>query len=176
MAANMLPRLIRQCRLTSRSYQHATVLTNRLQQLYITSSHQTQEINRNPHNLRMQGKQQNKKGFQTEVNINKYILRLRLVISGRYVAAEIDQPDGSVILQAKTNEWHLERNLYSTCDKNAYKVLGKTIAKRMKQSGIYAVYWDIQEKTYHGRVKCFIDAVREAGISLKESQPNITPC
>ena len=72
--------------------------------------------------------------------------------------------------QATTKEWYLESKLYSQCDQTASRVLGETMAQRLLESGITSVYWDIGTKKYHGRVKKFIDAVVDGGVSLKETK------
>eukprot|EP00729_Bicosta_minor_P000431 gene431-27584_t len=95
---------------------------------------------------------------------------LRLNFTGRFAKADVDVPDGSLVVSATTREWYLESKLYSQCDQTASRVLGETMAQRLLESGITSVYWDIGTKKYHGRVKKFIDAVVDGGISLKETK------
>jgi ribosomal protein L18 len=52
---------------------------------------------------------------------------------------------------------------------------GEAMAQRLLESGITSVYWDIGSKKYHGRVKKFIDAVVEGGVSLKETKAYKVP-
>ena len=72
------------------------------------------------------------------------------------------------VITASTFEWPIERQLYSGCDKAAAHNIGVVMATRLREAGLATVYWDIQGKRYHGRVKAFIDAVRDNGIRLGE--------
>jgi large subunit ribosomal protein L18 len=46
------------------------------------------------------------------------------------------------------------------------KVVGKTIAERLKEQGITRVVFDRNGFLYHGRVKAVADAAREAGLEF----------
>ena len=46
------------------------------------------------------------------------------------------------------------------------KVIGKTIAERLKDKGVTRVVFDRNGFLYHGRVKAVADAAREAGLEF----------
>jgi large subunit ribosomal protein L18 len=46
------------------------------------------------------------------------------------------------------------------------KVIGKTIAERLKEKGVTRVVFDRNGFLYHGRVKAVADAAREAGLEF----------
>jgi len=124
-------------------------------------------INRNPRSPWLEGEKKPPPGFQTSSKKMDFVHRLRLTFSGRFVKADVDLGDGAIVLSTNTQEWHLERQLYSTVDKTAARVVGEVMAQRLLESGITRVYWDIGDKKYHGRVKEFIDAVVAGGISFE---------
>lgn len=89
--------------------------------------------------------------------------------SNRHTTAWLDYLDGRVILAASTKEDAIAKFLYSSSDKCASQNIGTIVAKRMIETGITKVHWHMGEgKTYHGKVKAFLDAVRAQGISLSE--------
>eukprot|EP00035_Acanthoeca_spectabilis_P022871 m.446314 g.446314 ORF g.446314 m.446314 type:complete len:216 (+) comp19344_c0_seq1:33-680(+) len=108
------------------------------------------------------------RGFGTEKSIKHFQHRLRLRLTGRHVYTELTRPDGTTILTASTLEWPIARHLYSGADKTACANLGAVIAARLKESGITSVFFDREGRSYHGKMKSFIDAVVDSGISLKE--------
>lgn len=108
--------------------------------------------NRNPQSPMLEGNHQIPRGFAT-TKAQKFVHRLRVRFSGRHTRADVDLGNGTTIISAHTKEWSMERQLYSTSDTTAARVLGETIAQRMHEAGIVAVSWDIGEKRYHGRTK-----------------------
>eukprot|EP00037_Helgoeca_nana_P008027 m.71902 g.71902 ORF g.71902 m.71902 type:complete len:210 (+) comp18678_c0_seq1:269-898(+) len=108
------------------------------------------------------------RGFATDNMVKHFQHRLRLRVSGQHVYGEVDRPDGTSIVTASTLEWAVRRHLYSGADKTACASVGAVMAARLKESGLTSVFFDRQGAGYHGKVKSFIDAVVENGISLKE--------
>jgi large subunit ribosomal protein L18 len=91
--------------------------------------------------------------------------RLILVRSNHYLYTQvIDDSSHQVLLSASTLEKELRAKLKSTKDKAAAKLLGETIAERLKEKKIAAVVFDRNVYAYAGRVKVFSDAAREKGI------------
>jgi hypothetical protein len=52
-----------------------------------------------------------------------------------------------------TTEPFFDKILYSRIDRNAARVVGLVMARRLKAQGIERVYWDMDGKKYHGRVR-----------------------
>lgn len=52
---------------------------------------------------------------------------------------------------------------YASSTVKAARTIGEELAIRMQDAGVSSVYWN-RPGTYHGKIKAFIDAVREAGI------------
>lgn len=91
--------------------------------------------------------------------------RLIMVRSNQYLYAQvIDDASRQVLLSATTLEKELKGKLKSAKDKAAAKLLGETIAARLKEKKIEAVVFDRNVYNYAGRVKVFSDAAREKGI------------
>eukprot|EP00052_Salpingoeca_macrocollata_P000575 m.21075 g.21075 ORF g.21075 m.21075 type:complete len:129 (+) comp10655_c0_seq1:1-387(+) len=119
-----------------------------------------QLVNRNPRSLERLGKLPGRMDF---------VYRLRLELTGRHVTAQVQHHTGRVVLSASTREMPIAQQLYGTADKAAAHNIGRVTAQRMQESGISAVHWDHQGRKYHGKVKEFLDALEQGGISLKET-------
>ena len=124
--------------------------------------------NGNPRSEQLLGRAAAREGFATDRGAAKFLHRLRLHLHGRNTRAVVDTPAGEKVVTAATHEWALEQHLYSGCDKAAAHNVGVVMATRLGEAGIGAVFWDIEGRRYHGRVKAFIDAVRANGIRLRE--------
>jgi large subunit ribosomal protein L18 len=91
--------------------------------------------------------------------------RLIMVRTNKYLYTQvIDDASHQVLLCASTLEKELKAKLKSAKNKDAAKLLGETIAERLKEKKIAAVVFDRNVYAYAGRVKIFSDAAREKGI------------
>jgi large subunit ribosomal protein L18 len=91
--------------------------------------------------------------------------RLIMVRTNKYLYTQvIDDASHQVLLCASTLEKELKAKLKSAKNKDAAKLLGETIAERLKEKKIAAVVFDRNVYAYTGRVKIFSDAAREKGI------------
>lgn len=101
-------------------------------------------------------------------------LHMVLTLSNRHVHAQIvDREAGLVITSAHTVERELrnaihapargELGRYATASVASARTIGEVLGERMQQHGIEGVYWSRPGK-YHGKIKAFVDAVREKGI------------
>jgi len=91
--------------------------------------------------------------------------RLIMVRSNKYLYTQvIDDASHQVLLCASTLEKELKAKLKSAKNKEAAKLLGETIAERLKEKKIAAVVFDRNVYAYAGRVKIFTDAARGKGI------------
>lgn len=97
--------------------------------------------------------------------------RPRLLIrkSGRHIYAQVINDNletGSLtFLTASTNKKDGEANK-NCCNIENAQSLGKEVGDLMKKKGIETVVFDRGGYRYHGIVKTFADAVREAGITI----------
>ena len=91
--------------------------------------------------------------------------RLILVKSNKYLYSQvIDDASHHVLATACTLEKELKAKLKSAKNKEAAKLLGETIAERLKEKKIEAVVFDRNVYAFTGRIKVFTDAAREKGI------------
>ncbi len=95
--------------------------------------------------------------------------RPRLVVfrSNRYIYAQVvDDTTGKTIVSASSLEKEIKGGLKSSKDKEASKVVGKTIGERLLRKNIDKVVFDRNGYLYHGRVKSLADGAREAGLKF----------
>jgi len=91
--------------------------------------------------------------------------RMIMVRSNKYLYTQvIDDASHQVLLTASTLEKDLKAKLKSAKNKEAAKLLGETIAERLKEKKIETVVFDRNVYAFAGRVKIFTDAAREKGI------------
>jgi large subunit ribosomal protein L18 len=91
--------------------------------------------------------------------------RMIMVRSNKYLYTQvIDDASHQVLLTASTLEKDLKAKLKSAKNKEAAKLLGETIAERLKEKKIETVVFDRNVYAFTGRVKIFTDAAREKGI------------
>lgn len=91
--------------------------------------------------------------------------RLCVYRSGHHIYAQvINDVVGHTLASASTLEKNL--SLESTKNVEAAKAIGTEIAKRAKEAGIEEVVFDRSGYLYHGRIKAFAEAAREAGLKF----------
>jgi large subunit ribosomal protein L18 len=71
-----------------------------------------------------------------------------------------------VLVAASTVQEAVAKDLKSTGNIEAAKVVGRMIAERAKAAGISKVAFDRSGFMYHGRVQALADAAREAGLEF----------
>lgn len=94
--------------------------------------------------------------------------RLTLTRTNRTVTAQVVHFVNGPVIEAKTSEWALKKQLYSILDTCAYLNLGRVFAQRCLESGITEMYCNIKPKE-GGKVQKFLDEVVNAGIRLEEA-------
>jgi large subunit ribosomal protein L18 len=95
--------------------------------------------------------------------------RPRLVVfrSLRHVYAQvIDDVKGATLVSASTLDKDVRDGLEHLGNKQAGRVVGKTIAQRAKAKGVESVVFDRAGFRYHGVVKELADAARAAGLKF----------
>jgi large subunit ribosomal protein L18 len=94
--------------------------------------------------------------------------RLAVHKSLKYIYAQVIDDDlGRTLAQASSRESDIRTALKAgTASKEAARVVGETIAKRAKDTGVEAVVFDRGGVIYHGRVKELAEAARAQGLRL----------
>jgi large subunit ribosomal protein L18 len=82
-----------------------------------------------------------------------------------YVQA-VDDTKGVTLASASSLEKDLRGTLTNGANIEAAKVVGASIAVRLKELGVTAVVFDRNGYVYHGRVKALADSAREAGLQF----------
>ena len=78
----------------------------------------------------------------------------------------IDDASGRTLLAASTLSKEVRGRLRSGGNAAAAKVAGSLLGERAAAAGVEKVVFDRNGYRYHGRVKAFADAVREAGLKF----------
>lgn len=78
----------------------------------------------------------------------------------------IDDVSGRTLLAASTLSKEVRGQLKSGGNAEAAKVAGRLLGERAAAAGVEKVVFDRNGYRYHGRVKAFADAVREAGLKF----------
>ncbi|KAJ2940293.1 hypothetical protein O0L34_g11867 [Tuta absoluta] len=139
-----------------------------------TSSAAPEFVNRNPRNLERMRIARKPDGYHLENEGRKFWHKLVLTPSSRTVTAEIVHYVNGPVIEAKTTEWCLRKQLYSPTDTCAYIALGKVLAQRCLESGIAEVYCDIKPAE-GGKAEKFLNAVISGGIKLEEMEVYTKP-
>lgn len=105
-----------------------------------------------------------KRGMRKRIFGDSNRPRLTVFRSNRHFYAQvIDDLSGRTILSASTNE---KGSSATTCNCTTVVEVGKTLAGRAKDAGVQQVVFDRNGFRYHGRIKAFADAAREAGLKF----------
>ena len=95
--------------------------------------------------------------------------RLSIYKSLRHLHAQVINDDlGHTIVSASTTEQEFKKDREGKSRKNteAATALGALVAKRARQHGVTKVVFDRSGYRYHGRLKSFAEAAREAGLEF----------
>ena len=95
------------------------------------------------------------------------VARLTVHRTPRHIYAQVfDAQGATVLVTASTVQESVSKDLKSTGNVDAAKVVGRQIAERARAAGISKVAFDRSGFRYHGRVKALADAAREAGLEF----------
>lgn len=93
--------------------------------------------------------------------------RLAVYRSLRYMYAQvIDDSNSKTLAFASTLDKELKSRLKSGKNLESAKVLGDIMAKKAIAAGVKEVCFDRAGRIYHGRIKAFADAARQAGLKF----------
>ena len=77
-----------------------------------------------------------------------------LDVSSRHVSAYVNHNSGVKVVEASTKEFCIARHLYKTSDVCAAFNLGRVLAQRCQETGLYRVMWEHKYDREHKKVKC----------------------
>ncbi|MCI0471402.1 MAG: 50S ribosomal protein L18 [Candidatus Aminicenantes bacterium] len=93
--------------------------------------------------------------------------RMIIVKTNKYLYTQvIDDETSNILASASTLEKELKSQLQKYKNKDAAKLMGQVIARRLKEKKIKKVAFDRNIYPFMGRVKVFADSARENGIQF----------
>ena len=108
-----------------------------------------------------------KKSIKNKLTIGKYP-RLVVFRSNTHLYAQlIDDNDSKTLTSISTNDKDLKKDvekLDSKVEKSIF--IGKQIGEKIKKLKIDKIIFDRNGYMYHGRIKAFVNGVRETGINV----------
>src|SRR5262245_7028876 len=109
-----------------------------------------------------------RRAAKTRIRIRELaVARLTVHRSSQHIYAQvIDSTGGKVVAASSTVEESVKKDLKSTGNIEAAKLVGRSIAEKAKAAGVTKVAFDRSGFQYHGRVKALADAAREAGLEF----------
>jgi large subunit ribosomal protein L18 len=95
------------------------------------------------------------------------VARLCIHRTPKHIYAQIISEDGStVVASSSTVQAEIKKEIGFGGNKDAAKIVGKTIAEKAKAAGIESVAFDRSGFKFHGRVKELAEAARENGLQF----------
>ena len=108
-----------------------------------------------------------KKSIKSKLTIGKYP-RLVVFRSNIHLYAQlIDDNDSKTLTSISTNDKNIKKDiekLESKVEKSIF--VGKQIGEKIKELKIDKIIFDRNGYMYHGRIKAFVNAVRETGLNV----------
>lgn len=107
--------------------------------------------------------------FRIRKKVQGTTVRPRLVVfkslKHTYVQV-VDDSSGKTLASASTLDKECRTKIKSGGNIEAAKVVGETIAQRLKEKGMEAVVFDRGGYLYHGRVKALAESARNSGLKF----------
>ncbi|MDR2862941.1 MAG: 50S ribosomal protein L18 [Puniceicoccales bacterium] len=92
--------------------------------------------------------------------------RLNVKFTNLHIYAQaIDDTVGRTLVASATTE-KVIRDLKLKANTTGAQSFGKIVGEKIKAAGINSIVFDRGDRQYHGTVKAFADAVREAGVQF----------
>ncbi|TWT73919.1 50S ribosomal protein L18 [Allorhodopirellula solitaria] len=93
--------------------------------------------------------------------------RLCIERSLKHFACQVvDDEQGKTLVSASTRDKSVRDQVKSGGNCDAAAIVGKLVAERAAEAGIKIAQLDRGHNKYHGRVRAFADAAREAGLQF----------
>jgi len=95
------------------------------------------------------------------------VARLCVHRTPKHIYAQIISADGTTVLAAcSTVQADIKKEAAFGGNKEAAKIVGKTIAEKAKAAGVEMVAFDRSGFKYHGRIQELADSARENGLKF----------
>jgi len=111
-----------------------------------------------------------KKRVRTKLSLGVLGKYPRLVVfkSNKHIYGQlIDDNTQKTLLSSSTNDKNLAKELKSISGKvNESKIIGHSLANKIKAKKIDKIVYDRNGYKYHGRVKAIAEAIREEGVNF----------
>lgn len=108
-----------------------------------------------------------RRSVRRKLRAHSTLFRLSINRTLKHFSAQvIDDAQGRTLAAATTTAKSLAGELSGKTKSQRAAVVGTELARRAKEAGIERVTFDRGHCKYHGRVKAFADAVREAGLKF----------
>ncbi len=115
--------------------------------------------------LKKIAKQRIRKRIRKKIEGNAETPRVFIFKSNRYIYTQaVDDENGKILASASTLEKEFKEKNRKYKNIGASKLLGETMAKRLKQKKIKTIVFDRGISPYHGRVKALAEAMRKGGL------------
>lgn len=99
--------------------------------------------------------------------LEKGIARLCIYRSPRHIYGQVISPEnGNVLASASSLDKDLKSKLSGKNKTEVATEVGKLLAQNAKKAGVDKVASDRSGFKYHGRIKAFVDSIRENGITV----------
>jgi large subunit ribosomal protein L18 len=117
--------------------------------------------------IKKKGMLRRKKSIKGKLSIGRYP-RLVVYRSNSHLYAQlIDDNDSKTMLSVSTNDKSFKKEIDKLDSKIAKSTfIGKKIGDEIVKQKIKKVMFDRNGYIYHGRVKAFVEAVRESGLNI----------
>jgi len=135
-------------------------------------------IVRNPRNLERLCIAAKPKGYQYEKDreTRSFYYKVDLELSSKHTTGLIRHLHDGVVISASTTEWPIAKRLYRCDDVSAALNIGRILARRCLQAGIYFAKKNVspEEIERSEKVKIFYEALVKEGLRLDEPEA-LTP-
>ncbi|RXG54349.1 39S ribosomal protein L18, mitochondrial [Armadillidium vulgare] len=97
-------------------------------------------------------------------------IRLKFEKGSRNLTGWVEHNLGRKVVVASTNEFAIRKHLFSSIDTSAAENLGRVLAQRCLQAGIYELHTELKAGAENSpRVELFLKALEDGGVTLEES-------
>jgi len=85
----------------------------------------------------------------------------------RHISGQVvDDTSGKTLCSVTTAGGEIKEQLKKTSNVESAEQFGKILGEKMKEAGIQEAVFDRGGFLYHGRVKAFVEGIRETGIKI----------
>ncbi len=112
-------------------------------------------------------RQRRNRAFRVRKRVRGDTARPRLSVhrTNKHIYAQVIAPDGGhTLATASTLEAAVRKEVTTSGNVDAAKIVGRLVAERAKEVGVESAAFDRSGFRFHGRIKALADAAREAGL------------